>query len=430
MRRRWLSALLLCASGLLPAWTTSVAVADALLPTHHSALPKPARSGYWQGIVHPERARAEQLVRRGRALLYPALGLGLLLGNEVALQRRIAVESALSRFERAVQLAPDLCEARLFYGKALAFWELRDDDGQVRSRADEAVQQLHALRALDPLYEAQEVAFQLGVLHTRQGDLTAAVREYERSLAFDSDGDDNGTLLGNLAEVTMLRGDLPRALLLYEQAARESEDGGRVLALWGAAVVLDRLGEHKEALEQARRAAQQDRAPLAVLRQAGVFFVPGHERSYYEALGALALADGVREPGEQLSTLAARGASWLSTPASQGALAPFERALFELRDTSEGARVAPLSQRLQGAQRELSKRPRGPVANKPSARPEPGARPAGEPLPEAREAVCLLWLLRSLAGFVSYLEQDGGSGPYADDAREHIVALRQALGRL
>jgi tetratricopeptide (TPR) repeat protein len=392
--------------------------------------PEPVRSRYWQGIVSPEHARAEQLVRHGRALLYPALGLGLLLGNEVALQRRIAVESALARFERAVELAPDLREARLFYGKALAFWEHRDDDGQLRSRADEAVQQLHALRALDPLYEAQEVAFQLGVLHSRQGDFAAAVREYERSLALDSDGDDNGTLLGNLAEVTMLRGDLPRALALYERAARVSEEGGRVLSLWGVAVALDRLGERKAALEQARRAMQQDRAPLAVLRQNGVFFVPAYERSYYEALGALALADAVREPGEQLSTLAARGASWLSVPESLSTLTLFERALAELSDTPHAALVAPLSLRVTRAQRELSKLAlRGPPTHNTSARVEPTTRPAGEPLPQAREAVCLLWLLRSLAGFASYVQQDGGKGPFADDAREHLVDLSHALSR-
>jgi hypothetical protein len=194
-------------------------------------------------------------------------------------------------------------------------------------------------------------------------------------------------------------------------------------------VVLDRLGERKSALEQARRAAQQDRAPLAVLRQAGVFFVPSYERSYYEALGALALADGKRDPFEQLATLAARGASWLSTPASHSTLTLFERALAELRDTTEVTLVGPLLGRVQRAQRDLSRVPRAPAASTASTRLEPTARPSGEPLPEAREAVCLLWLLRSLSGFVSYLQQDGGSGPFADDAREHIADLRQVLGR-
>jgi tetratricopeptide (TPR) repeat protein len=255
MRVRLLSCLWLYASGVL---TSSVLVQSSALAQNSAVgpssavgqanVPDPVRSAYWRGIVEPERARAEQLVRRGRALLYPALGLDLLLGTVVASQRRIAMQNALVRFERAVQLAPTLPEARLFYAKALAFWEQRGDDDEPGARTGEAIQQLVALRALDPLYEAQEVAFQLGVLHTREGDFAAAVREYERSLALNSDGEDNGTLLGNLAEVTMLRGDVARALALYERAARESTDGARVLALWGVAVALDRLGERTLAL--------------------------------------------------------------------------------------------------------------------------------------------------------------------------------------
>jgi len=431
---RVLSCLLLCASGL----ATSSALAQSSALTQHSAVdhdsaPRPVRSAYWRGIVEPEHARAEQLVRRARALLYPALGLDLLLGTVVASQRRIAMENALVRFERAVQLAPALPEARLFYAKALAFWEQRSDDDEPRSRTGEAIQQLHALRALDPLYEAQEVAFQLGVLHTRESDFAAAVREYERSLALNSDGEDNGTLLGNLAEVTMLRGDVARALALYERAAHESTDGGRVLALWGVAVALDRLGERTLALEQARRALTQDRAPLAVLRQNGVFFVPAHERFYYEALGALALADGAREPGEPLPVLATRGASWLSAPESLSTLAPFARTLAELRDTPDAALFAPLEQRVARAERELNRRALHGPARQPAAatggRAEPTARAGGEPLPAARGAVCLLWLLRALAGFEAYLRQDGGSGPFVEDTREHIAELRLALGR-
>jgi hypothetical protein len=170
-----------------------------------------------------------------------------------------------------------------------------------------------------------------------------------------------------------------------------------------------------------------------VLRQNGVFFVPAYERSYYEALGALALADGAREPGEPLPALATRGASWLSAPESLSTLAPFEHTLAELHDSPHAALVAPLQQRVAHAERELSRRALHGPARRPAAatggRVEPTARAGSEPLPEARGAVCLLWMLRALAGFEAYVRQDGGSGPFVEDAREHIADLRLALSR-
>ncbi len=249
------------------------------------ALPARAEPTYWARLLEPERARASRLVHEGNAQLSPALALGLLapagLPAELAAQRSLAVEGARTRFALAKQLDPTSREARLAYADTLALLE----------QAAEAVVELTQLRALDPLYEAEQVAFQLGLLHARAGRLDTARAEYERALALHCDERPQATVLIGLAEVVMFQGDLQRALALYERAAREAEASARVLALWGGAVALDRLGERRAALELARRALASDRAPFAALQQSGVFFVPAYEREYYEALGHLALAE-------------------------------------------------------------------------------------------------------------------------------------------
>ncbi|MDB4991659.1 MAG: hypothetical protein JWN04_6837 [Myxococcaceae bacterium] len=372
---------------------------------------EPQSSAFWRAISHPSEERARLLVRQGRALLYPALGLGLLPGADVSLQKRLAVEASLARFERAVALLPSDREARLHYGKALAFWEDRNAEGALLDKSMEAIAQLDTLRKLDAHYEAQEVAFQLGLLHTRRGDYGRAVTEYRRALASRSDDEVDSALLGNLAEVTMLDGDLPGALLLYERAMTESEGGARILAMWGSSVALDRLGEHTAALARARRALQEDRAPFSVLHQHGVFFVPAHELHYYEALGNLALADKERLTGEPLSVLARAGQAWLRGPGRAASLGQFERVLAEL-DRGE-LRALTLSLRAAVA-RTRTLRHGGPPA-------------VPEGLPAVREARVLLWLLRATALFDEYLRRDGGAGPFAEDAREHLRELQQSL---
>lgn len=378
-----------------------------------------AHSSFWRALTRPDEARAEQLVQQGRARLYPGLGLGLgmLFGTDLAEQRRLSVESALVRFARAVKLAPKQRDARLFYAKALSLWEDRAPDGTPLSKTTEAIEQLEALRALDPAYEAQTVAFELGVLHTRGGDFKRAIAEYSRALRERSEDDRDTTLLGNLAEVTMLGGDLSSALSLYERATSLGEGSDRLLALWGSAVALDRLGESQRALAQARRALDEDRIPLAVLRQSGVFFVPAHELFYYEGLGNLALADREREPGESLVALAQRGLGWLSRPDDGAALSQFERAIAELSDGAQQPSKAALQRLVARGRTSLRAHP---------PRPSTGDV-RGSDLPSAREARTLLWLLRALAAFELYLRRDGGAGPFAPDAREHIQQLTNTL---
>ena len=305
----------------------------------------PARADYWKNLLAPDHVRAERLVREGNAQLSPALALGLLssagLPLEFAAQTKLAVEGARTRFALAKQLDPTLREARLAHALTLA----EDDEPSRRAAIDE----LEALRALDPLYEAEQVAFQLGILHARGRELDAARAEYERALALQCDPHRQPTVLLDLAEVLMFQGELARARALYERAAQEADPNGRVLALWGSAVALDRMGEHAPALVTARRAIASDRAPFAALQRAGVFFVPEYERDYYEALGHLALAE-------------------------------IERSQEDTRELTE----------------ELH-----------------------QYRPKRNDAHAL----RALRSFDRYVTSDGGEGPYAEDAREHILEL-------
>jgi hypothetical protein len=391
----------------------------------------PVRSSFWRGITQPELAQADRLVASGRALLDPALGLGLAFG-ERTLQRKLAIESAITRLSAAVALAPDHREARLYLAKALAFWEDRSAEGALVTRTREAIEQLETLRKLDPEYAAEEVAFQLGVLSTRAHDFARAVTEYRRALSLRSGDDQDSTLLDNLAEVTMLSGDLAGALALYERADRSGAASGRVLSLWGAAVVLDRLGDHRAAIDRAKRALDEDRVAFASLHQGGVFFVPEYEVFYYEGLGNLALADKEREDGEALATLLRRGEPQLDKAVGPASLRLFMDTLGSLpaalarepQARSGQATPPPWLRALTARVARAQASQRAPAAA-PEAEP---TRPVSEPLPTAREPRALLYVLRALAAFALYLQHDGG-GPFAEDARVHVDELAQLLAR-
>lgn len=381
----------------------------ALLLCASVARAEPRPSAFWRSATDPSHRRAELLVKQGRMQLYPALGLGLLFGFESSAQRRVAIENAAARFERAVELSPDHLEARLLLGKALAMRDL-GSGAVLAPRNQAALAVLEELRARAPLYEAEEVALQLGNVHMRAGDFAAATREYARALDYASDEDDQAMLLGNLAEATMMGGELSGALGLYERALRVGQDESRVLALWGAAVALDRMGEQGDALAHATRALREDRAPFAVLRQSGVFFVPSYEAYYYEGIGALALAHAERQGPEPLVRVLERAREWV--PRARGeSVVPFASVVEELRSSGR---------------KELADRWLGRMRFARSAAPAPPA--TAEPALDVREARALLWTLRALLAFARYA-QAAGEGSFAEDAREHVASLTTLLGR-
>jgi tetratricopeptide (TPR) repeat protein len=399
-RGLWLGGLLaaLCCAG------RTVQAEDVLAPRHVSA-------PFWQRAREPEAARAEALLRQGRALLVPALRVSFLLGKEASIQRRVGIENALSRFARARVLSPRDPELLFLTGKALAAWQ-REAAGATEHKSSEAIECFLALRAIDPWYEAESVAFELGVLFTREGRFRDAQAEYERALRLRLEADTDSAALGNLAEVTMLAGDLERAVQLYEQAVAEGSSDQRLLSLWGLAVALDRLGERGRAIETAQDALRSDQQPMHVLEQGSVFFVPAHERLYYRGVGFLAQAQltaGAQLAPTQLPQLVLDVQQVGTEPLTQLARASREAAQLGLD--------GPLS--------EIQARVLGALMRR-AQRGAPAGAGGGADAAE-RSTRSLTALIDSLNSFVHYLRAAGEADAWSGDARAHIDELQAAL---
>lgn len=389
----------------------NTARADGPPPPVHETAP------FWEAAKRPEARRVDALLRQGRAQLYPALGLGLMLGSDLSAHRRAAVENAIARFERARALAPNDPEVLYLCGKALSLWERRLPSGRIEKKSREAIARFLALREVDPLYEAEHVAFELGVLYTRESEFAKAAEEYERALTLRVDETSRAVILGNLAEVTMMAGDLEGAVRLYERAIQEGSTDERLLSLWGLAVALDRLGEHGEALERARRALRDDQRPMGVLKQSSVFFVPAYEAFYYDGLGLLALAE--EQAGETSSAQAiARDALKVVTRGTGTAatLVALKQVLSALADEGHRDRVATLLPAVEKAVSRVQAKGRADTKLTPE-----------ELAVEEREMRVLLSLAQSMRAFARYLDQGGRQGPWAEDARAHLDELSQWL---
>ncbi|MDQ3034830.1 MAG: tetratricopeptide repeat protein, partial [Myxococcota bacterium] len=281
----------------------------------------------WGDYVSPERRTARQLRRDGLVRLLDALGS---TGQGLGPPPEVLFEQALIRFERARRALPQDPDLLYFTALALGGWH-RMVDGHVERRTDEAIAAYEELRRVDPDYHADRVAFELALLRSRRGEHTEAVAEYrrvidaamldpapppyaitdrERQLARLYVAVSPATAHLNLAENTMMIGDLDSAIAAYRRAADLSSDDPvtRVLALWGLALALDRSGDTRDAMATARRAIQGDpypvdvpplgidhqaHGPMAILHGHGVFFEPAYELDAYDAIGWEAMASGL-----------------------------------------------------------------------------------------------------------------------------------------
>jgi tetratricopeptide (TPR) repeat protein len=324
----------------------------------------------WREVGHPGQRRARDLLRQAllqereasrqlpsdwpglcRRAMSPGFGdesLTAIRGRTRALRelarqavvRRARLDSAIVRLQLASRLAPGDPEILYALARVLIKWE---EPGPLwrcsaRRRDDEAIAVLEDLRRRQPQYAQSAVAFDLAIVLTRASRFAEAAQIYGEAIALALDPAEAAVMRSNLAEVTMLSGDVESAIVHYERALRAA-GGGRdyLLPLWGLAVALDRLGEHDAALEQAGKAVHAEGGRMAVLRSDGVFFEPEHEIHYYEALGHEALA--ARPEADVARELAAAAASWRSFAAAAGDDGPFaaaaranlERAERELR---------------------------------------------------------------------------------------------------
>lgn len=368
-------------------------------------LPRPSytTAPFWQAARNPGARRAATLLRQGRSQLYPALRFNMLLGPDLMTHRRAALENALARFERARMLTPHDPELLFLSAKALSMWERRAPGGGTQRRSSEAIARFESLRSLDPVYEAYDVAFDLGILYTREQQFARASREYRRALDARLTENGSSTVLANLAEVTMMSGDVERAVELYERAIRLSSGEEKLLPRWGLSVALDRLGERNAALDQARRAIRDDRRPMAVLGHNDVFFVPEFEVNYYYALGYLALAEERAGEGRAVTAALVGYRKRLVQAASPESLRTMLRLVAELKDAGHGEPLSALHNLLKQASRGRSSKKRAPARN------------LDGPLKDVVES-----LLRSLRAFHMYLDAGGSRGPWGVEAKAHV----------
>ncbi len=278
----------------------TAAFAVALSVTTFALSPAPVATAqmsepsFWRTVREPDYARAMHLMMQGMYLLRehdvarrereqdPMSGLGPHQINAI-------LDGAIRRFALAHHLAPTEPQILYFYAMATSLWEAPGRGGVTR-RDDETLALFTQLRNIDPGFEAMAVAFSLGVVHTRDRDFEAAAQEYHRAIA--SALAPNDLNWANLAEVTMLSGDVEAAVGYYERAIHVANGNGAdtVLALWGLAVALDRLGEHRRAIEVAGEALSEGGGTMTPLRADLVFFEPAYEIHWYEGLGHAALA--------------------------------------------------------------------------------------------------------------------------------------------
>jgi tetratricopeptide (TPR) repeat protein len=339
----------------------------------------------WREVGHPGQRRARDLLRQAllqereasrqlpsdwpslcRRAMSPGFGddsLAAIRGRTRALRelarqavvRRARLDSAIVRLQLAAKLAPGDAEILYALARVLIKWE---EPGPLwrcsaRRRDDEAIAVLEELRRRQPQYAQSAVAFDLAVVLTRASRFADAAQVYSEAIALALDPAESAVMRSNLAEVTMLSGDVESAIVHYERALRAA-GGGRdyLLPLWGMAVALDRLGEHDAALEHAGKAVHAEGGRMAVLRSDGVFFEPDHEIHYYEALGHEALA--ARPDADVARELAAAAASWRTFAAAAG---------------DAGAFAAAARANLERAERELQterdKRPKRPPRPRP-----------------------------------------------------------------
>jgi tetratricopeptide (TPR) repeat protein len=326
----------------------------------------------WREVGSPGQRRARELLRQAllhereaerqlpsewpslcRRALSPGFGdenLASVRGRSRALRelsrqafvRRARIDSAIARLELARRLVPEDPDIRYALARVLMRWEAPAPLYRCASlrRDDDAITALEALRREHPEFAQAAVAFDLAVALTRRERFAEAAQVYGETIALALDPTEAQVMRSNMAEVTMLSGDLEGAVSHYERALRGG-GGGRdyLLPLWGLAVALDRLGEHDAALEHAGKAVHAEGGRMSVLRSDGVFFEPAHEIHYYEALGheALAARSGA-SAARELAAAAASYRSFLTGAGDGGAFGTAARANLERVERARQAR--------------------------------------------------------------------------------------------
>jgi tetratricopeptide (TPR) repeat protein len=209
---------------------------------------------FWARTADPGRAEYQRAMERGSEL-WDRLG-------------ALAGEDAVAAFREATHHSPRRPEGWLRLAEALV---------PHPGTEEEAIACLRRARALGAADPTARIAFWLGTLLARTGDLDGALREYQAA----ERADPSGITLGRAAGTLMALERLAEAIALFRRAL--SLGPRDVLSRWGLAVALDRDEQLAAALEAAREALGLDPA-LDCLTREDSFFVPEQDVYYYRAL--------------------------------------------------------------------------------------------------------------------------------------------------
>jgi tetratricopeptide (TPR) repeat protein len=274
----------------------------------------PLRAGdpdVWEVAASPRLARDTAALREAQRLMLAAQGAGARATTERAL-----LSAALRALEQAdAPRSPDP-RVRMFLGRVLA----------ARGESARAVEVLEPALATAPWHPAATEAFAaLALAYARLGRPRDEIGAYEAVLARQTMPEARAAALCNQAEAYMSAGEIEEAVARYEASARLDFDNP--LPHWGLAVALDRGGDHEAALQEAGVALRYD-PDAAELSGPRVFFVPAHERFWYQAIGAMARARS--EKDRAIAALWWRRAALLWTQYLDAA-APSERWVLAAR---------------------------------------------------------------------------------------------------
>lgn len=175
---------------------------------------------------------------------------------------------------------------RLDLGELLSLQERYKDAAEVLA---------HVLAEAPSVPGAHNAWLSLAFAYAHLDDPVNEAHAYETYLRDEEESRDRTVATLNLAEANMRLHRLPEAIEGYrevETTAGKDPSRTSVLAVWGLAIALDRLGDTRGAAEQAKLATtldpeDRDRLVRPVIGDATtVFFVPPYERYWYLALGS------------------------------------------------------------------------------------------------------------------------------------------------
>ena len=198
-------------------------------------------------------------------------------------EHALFAESARSALEAAsAQTSPDV---RLRFDLGIVYEDL--------DRHDEALAVLRPALDLAPRDAAAAPAWLAYAFAAAKTDRSREeIEGYDALIALSFEA--RPTVLANRAEAEMRLGNLDAAVSGYRDVifGLEHAPGGRasdaqslVLARWGLAVALDRLGDTTTSRSEALTAAREDPQEKYIGDRNDVFFVPDYERDWYYGVG-------------------------------------------------------------------------------------------------------------------------------------------------